>query len=88
MLQATPQRLRQLRGEKMSIIFQEPLTALNPVMTCGAQIDEMLVEHTPYVRPLRRARVLDMLGRVRLPDPKGVYGAIRTSSRADSASGS
>ena len=72
-LQATPRRLRQLRGEKMSIIFQEPLTALNPVMTCGAQIDEVLVEHTPMSGTLRRARVLDMLDRVRLPDPEGVY---------------
>ena len=72
-LQATPQRLRQLRGEKMSIIFQEPLTALNPVMTCGAQIDELLVEHTRMSGTLRRARVLDMLDRVRLPDPQGVY---------------
>ena len=72
-LQATPQRLRQLRGEKMSIIFQEPLTALNPVMTCGAQIDELLVEHTRMSGALRRARVLDMLDRVRLHDPPGVY---------------
>jgi peptide/nickel transport system ATP-binding protein len=72
-LKATPRRLRQLRGEKMSIIFQEPLTALNPVMTCGAQIDEVLVEHTTVSRTTRRARVLDMLERVRLSDPEGMY---------------
>src|SRR5262249_29299237 len=69
-LQATPRRLRQLRGEKMSIIFQEPLTALNPVMTCGAQIEEVLVEHTSATSAMRRARVLEMLERVRLPDPE------------------
>ena len=57
----------------MSIIFQEPLTALNPVMTCGAQIDELLVEHTRMSGTLRRASVLDMLDRVRLHDPLGVY---------------
>lgn len=73
LLHATRQRLRQLRGEKMSIIFQEPLTALNPVMTCGAQIDELLVAHTRLSGTLRRARVLDMLDRVRLHDPPGVY---------------
>ena len=74
-LQATPQRLRRLRGEKMSIIFQEPLTALNPVMTCGAQIDELLVEHTPMSGALRRTRVLEMLDRVRLQDPQRVYAS-------------
>ena len=46
LLRATPQRLRQLRGDAMSMIFQEPMTALNPVMTCGSQIDELLVQHT------------------------------------------
>ena len=46
LLQAHPRRLRQLRGEKMAMIFQEPMTALNPVMTCGRQIDELLVQHT------------------------------------------
>src|SRR5262245_55612916 len=38
-LQVTAQRMRQLRGQNMSMIFQEPMTALNPVMTCGSQID-------------------------------------------------
>ena len=51
LLQADPERLRGLRGEKMSMIFQEPMTALNPVMTCGAQIDELLVQHTAHVEP-------------------------------------
>ena len=43
---ASPARLRALRATRMSMIFQEPMTALNPVMTCGEQIEEVLREHT------------------------------------------
>jgi peptide/nickel transport system ATP-binding protein len=49
-----PSRLRELRCTRMSMIFQEPMTALNPVMRCGDQIDEVLAEHTKLVA--RRAR--------------------------------
>ena len=46
LLRASDDRLRQLRCTRMSMIFQEPMTALNPVMTCGEQIDEVLRTHT------------------------------------------
>ncbi|MBI3529026.1 MAG: ABC transporter ATP-binding protein [Betaproteobacteria bacterium] len=75
LLQAAPDRLRRLRGEKMSMIFQEPMTALNPVMTCGSQIDELLRQHTAVKQAQRRARILEMLERVRLPDPARIYAA-------------
>ena len=45
-LTASEQRLRELRCTRMSMIFQEPMTALNPVITCGEQIDEVLETHT------------------------------------------
>ena len=48
-------RLRELRCTRMSMIFQEPMTALNPVMTCGEQIDEVL-QHPHQARRRRRAR--------------------------------
>ena len=73
LLQAAPRRLRQLRGEKMSMIFQEPMTALNPVMTCGSQIDELLVQHTRKSARERRLRILEMLGHVRLADSERLY---------------
>jgi peptide/nickel transport system ATP-binding protein len=75
LLQAAAPRLRRLRGEKMSMIFQEPMTALNPVMTCGAQIDELLVQHTALPAADRRKRVLAMLERVRLPESERIYAS-------------
>jgi len=75
LLSATPERLRQLRGTTMAMIFQEPMTALNPVMTCGAQIDELLVQHTQMTVPERKVRILQMLERVQLPDPARLYSA-------------
>ncbi len=62
-------RLRELRATRMSMIFQEPMTALNPVMTCGDQIDEVLSEHTKLSPPERRAKVRAIIEEVLLPDP-------------------
>ncbi len=62
-------RLRELRATRMSMIFQEPMTALNPVMTCGDQIDEVLAEHTKLSPTERRAKVRAIIEEVLLPDP-------------------
>jgi peptide/nickel transport system ATP-binding protein len=62
-------RLRELRATRMSMIFQEPMTALNPVMTCGDQIDEVLAEHTRLSPTERRAKVRAIIEEVLLPDP-------------------
>ena len=67
---ASQQRLRELRATRMSMVFQEPMTALNPVMRCGAQLDEVLREHTRLAPPERRRRILDIVREVRLPDPE------------------
>ena len=63
-------RLRQLRATRMSMIFQEPMTALNPVMTCGGQIDEVLRFHTGFSFSERKKKILDIIGEVSLPDPQ------------------
>ena len=68
-------RLRELRATRMSMIFQEPMTALNPVMTCGDQIDEVLQEHTKLSPEERRAKTLAILNEVRLPDPERIIRA-------------
>ncbi|MBM3567692.1 MAG: ABC transporter ATP-binding protein [Alphaproteobacteria bacterium] len=75
LLSAPPERLRDLRGSRMGMIFQEPMTALNPVMTCGAQIDEVLAVHTSLDPAARRARILDIMNQVRLPEPERLIDA-------------
>ena len=68
-------RLRALRATRMSMIFQEPMTALNPVMTCGDQIDEVLRQHTPLSPDQRRAKVLEIVREVLLPDPERIVAS-------------
>ena len=72
-LTATEERLRELRCTRMSMIFQEPMTALNPVMTCGEQIDEVLQTHTKLDAAARRAKIIGILARVKLPEPERIY---------------
>ena len=68
-------RLRQLRGAGMGMVFQEPMTALNPVLGCGEQVDEMLRTHTADGAAARRAAILATFERVRLPDPARIYAS-------------
>ncbi|WP_086465423.1 ABC transporter ATP-binding protein [Oceanibaculum nanhaiense] len=72
LLTATPERMRQLRASRMSMIFQEPMTALNPVMTVGDQIDELLRFHTQMSQEERLTRVLTVMADVHLPDPERI----------------
>ena len=68
-------RLRELRGNKMGMIFQEPMTALNPVMRCGDQLDEVLRQHTRLGGEERRRRIRAMVGQVHLPDPDRIVAS-------------
>jgi len=70
LLAADASRLRELRCTRMSMIFQEPMTALNPVMRCGDQIDEVLATHTDLNPRARREKVLDIVRAVHLPEPE------------------
>ena len=74
-LTATEERLRELRCTRMSMIFQEPMTALNPVMTCGEQIDEVLQTHTKLDAAARKAKIIGILARVKLPEPERIYAS-------------
>ncbi|MEE2952716.1 MAG: ABC transporter ATP-binding protein [Pseudomonadota bacterium] len=65
---ASPSRLRQLRATRMSMIFQEPMTALNPVLTIERQLEEVLSAHSQMSGAERRSRIRDILSLVRLPD--------------------
>lgn len=75
LLGISERRLQVLRAGAMSMVFQEPMTALNPVMKVGAQIDEVLRAHERMGNRERRERVMDMLREVHLPNVERIYGS-------------
>jgi peptide/nickel transport system ATP-binding protein len=75
LLTASARRLRQLRATTMAMIFQEPMTALNPVVPVGRQIDEVLRAHTDLDARARKRRILDMMEQVRLPDVERIFAS-------------
>jgi dipeptide transport system ATP-binding protein len=68
-----PRARRELNGGSMSMIFQEPMTSLNPCFTVGAQIDEMIRFHTDEDKQQRKQHALDLLEQVGIPDPQKRY---------------
>jgi len=75
LVSVTDARMRDIRGSAISMIFQEPMTALNPVMTIGNQIDEVFRFHVNMKRKERRARAEVLLADVHLPDPRNIMRA-------------
>ena len=72
-LQMKAERLRKLRGGEIGMIFQEPMTALNPTWTCGAQVSEALELHTTLDAIGRKARVIELFNQVGIPQPATRY---------------
>ncbi|WP_116133369.1 ABC transporter ATP-binding protein [Tropicimonas sp. IMCC34043] len=70
---ATPARTRALRGADMAMIFQEPMTALNPVLTIGLQMDEVFRAHRAMRAPDRKAAALEAFASVGLPSPARIH---------------
>jgi len=62
--------MRSVRGKDIAMIFQEPMTSLNPVLTIGSQIAEVLLLHEPIDRRQAWQRAIDMLGLARIPEPE------------------
>ncbi|MFM2085377.1 MAG: hypothetical protein RLZZ237_246 [Pseudomonadota bacterium] len=70
LLTLPPPALRALRGNAISMIFQEPMTSLNPVLTIGQQISEVLRLHQPQSAAAARQRAIELLDLVKLPEPR------------------
>jgi microcin C transport system ATP-binding protein len=71
LLPLTERDMRHVRGNDITIIFQEPMTSLNPLHTIEKQIGEILSLHQGLTGKAARARILDLLGQVGIPDPAG-----------------
>ena len=69
LISASPERVRQLRGQRMAMIFQDPLTAMHPYFTVGSQIVEAYRVHHRVSKAVARKRAVDLLGRVGIPQP-------------------
>ncbi len=75
LLLKTDRQMRALRGQKMAMVFQEPMTALNPVVRVGDQIGELLEIHTNMSASARKKRVIEAMDDVSLPDPASMYNS-------------
>jgi peptide/nickel transport system ATP-binding protein len=73
LLKATPQQMMAMRGKDISMIFQEPMSALNPSMRCGKQVEEVLLRHGMAAKQDVRNRVLELFDQVQLPKPARIY---------------
>ena len=71
LLKLPPARLRDLRGDQLAMIFQEPMTSLNPAFQVGEQIAEALLRHRAMSKSEAKSHAVEMLRRVRIPSPEG-----------------
>ncbi|WP_281988571.1 ABC transporter ATP-binding protein [Aquimarina aggregata] len=69
----TEKQYRSVRGNEIAMIFQEPMSSLNPSMRCGKQVAEILLEHTSLSKTAIKKEVLLLFNKVKLPDPERAY---------------
>lgn len=67
------EELRQIRGNQIGMIFQEPMTSLNPSMTCGKQVMEAITNHEKITPEIAKGKVIRLFNKVKLPDPEGIF---------------
>lgn len=75
LFQLPEKQMQQLRGNEISMIFQEPMSSLNPVHTCGKQVAEVLLLHTNATKRAARERTIQLFEKARLPRPEHIYDA-------------
>jgi peptide/nickel transport system ATP-binding protein len=69
----SPKAFQNVRGQKIAMIFQEPMSSLNPSMRCGKQVEEVLKQHTSLSKKQIKEETLSLLTKVKLPEPERVY---------------
>ena len=74
LLHADRAALRKIQGKDIGVVFQEPMSAMDPLMKIGPQVEEVLRIHTRMGREERRRRALEAMAAVELPEPEAVYG--------------
>ena len=74
LLHAPREALRKVQGKDIGVVFQEPMSALDPLMRIGSQVEEVLRIHTRLGREERRRLAVEALAAVELPEPEAVYG--------------
>ena len=79
-------QMHDIRGKRIAMIFQEPMTSLNPVFQCGFQVTEAILAHENVTEEEAKARTISLFKKVMLPAPKPSTKATLTSSRAAKSS--
>jgi peptide/nickel transport system ATP-binding protein len=73
--QLTSKEFQRIRGNEIAMIFQEPMSSLNPSMTCGKQVQEILLQHTQLSKAASKLETLSLFEKVKLPLPERIYDA-------------
>ena len=73
LLTCSEQEIEKLRGDRISMIFQEPMTALNPVKTCGSQVAEVVIKHLGFKRSEAKEVCIELFKKVELPVPAKMF---------------
>jgi len=74
-LQAEPRQVQDIRGRHIAMIFQEPMTSLNPVHTCGEQVCEIMLNHMDYSRKEAKNKAIEWFAEVELPRPGRIFNS-------------
>ncbi|KQN35124.1 ABC transporter ATP-binding protein [Pedobacter sp. Leaf41] len=73
LLNLSSNEIRQIRGNQISMIFQEPMTSLNPVFTCGEQVAEAIILHQKVDKQTAKEKTIDLFNEVQLPRPEKIF---------------
>ena len=73
LLDYSQKQLEAIRGKKIAMIFQEPMSALNPSICCGQQVEEILLQHTNITTKVAKQEVIRLFNAVKLPEPKRTF---------------